>query len=65
MHGIAGVVIVSGALMRYRRMVIAVRQGADVPYQRERQQEQQRDGHQRCPTSPVHGRKSTIAAAAA
>ena len=40
MHRIAGVVIVSGALMRYGRMVVSVRQGADVPYQRERQQEQ-------------------------
>ena len=38
MHRIAG--IVSGALMRYGRMVVSVRQGADVPYQRERQQEQ-------------------------
>jgi hypothetical protein len=44
---IAAVVIVSAPLMRHGGMVVAVRQGADVPYQRECQQDQQAERHQR------------------
>jgi hypothetical protein len=63
MHRIVG--IVSGALMRYGRMVVSVRQGADVPYQRERQQKQKPDGDNRCTGPRLHGRKGTTAEAAA
>jgi hypothetical protein len=61
MHRITGVVIVSCALMRSGRMVITVREDADMPYQRKRQQEQRPDGHHMCPAPWLHGRKSTTA----
>lgn len=56
MHRIAGIVIASSALMRYGRIVVSVRQGADVPYQRERQQEQKPDGNNRCAGPQPNGR---------